>query len=123
MTLPRCTAERQSGHHDFKALEALSPLQGWTLAGIVEPVGDVLDVRRHVVAVVHAAGAGNHAARVLRDGAPSSARQDLGEALGALRADAALAPPVIHFGHVGRAVAAFDDAANAVVETGSAPAI
>src|SRR5689334_9399248 len=81
-------------------------------AVVIEPVGHLLDVGRHVEIVVHRSGSGGGACP--GDGAPAAAGEHFGETINTLGAHAALAPPVIDLGDVGRARAALDDAVHAV---------
>src|SRR5579872_675895 len=101
-------------HHDLKALVGTVEVAGMDSVIVVEPVGNVLNVRRHVEVIVHTAAAGGCAR--LCDGAPSAASEYFGESVGALGADAALAPPVVNLRDIGRAGAALDDAAHAIAE-------
>src|SRR5439155_1070293 len=91
---------------DLETLVGALALAGMNLALVVEPAGHVLDIGRHVEVVVHAALTRLRSA--LRHRAPARARQHLGKAVRALRADAVLAPPVIHLGNVGSARPGFD---------------
>jgi hypothetical protein len=59
---------------------------------IVEPIGHLLDVRRHVFDVIHAARAALPTAAP-GDRAPAAIGDDFGEAFAALRAHPRLAPP------------------------------
>ncbi len=100
------------GHHDLKALPGGVEVAGVDFFVVVQPIGHFLDVGGHVQVVIHralaAAGAG------FGHGPPAAAGHDFGKAVGALRADAAFAPPIGHFGHVRRARPALEDAVDAV---------
>ena len=86
---------------------------------VVQPIGHLLDIRWHVVVVVHTAFASLVAATPGKR-APATAGHDFGKAFRTLRADAALSPPVGDFGNVGRACAAVVSGTHAVLEMGHA---
>ena len=82
---------------------------------VVQPIGHLLDVGRHVVIVIHPALAAFVTA-AFRHGAPTASGHDFGESFRALRANSAFAPPIRHLGHIGCARAAIVDAANPIFE-------
>src|SRR6266571_3690443 len=91
----------EDGHGDLEPFVRAFAVTGMHVRIIVEPAGDVVHIRRHVEVVIHAPFAGHGS--VFRHRAPAAPREDLRKPAGALRSDPALAPPVVHFGHVGRA--------------------
>ena len=87
---------------------------------VVQPVGHFLDVGRHILNVVHVAGAALGAA-TLGDCAPTTVGDDFCETFGALGAHASFSPPQtlffagVDFGDVRRACAAIVDSADAIL--------
>ena len=102
------------GHHDLEALPGAGEVALVHLALVIQPVGHLLDVGGHVQVVVHGPTAGAGAGPGHRP--PAAAGQHLRETVRTLGADAALAPPVIHFGNIRRAGAALHHAAHPVGE-------
>ena len=84
------------------------------LLRIIQPLGHLLDVGRHIVRVVHTTHAGNNPCRISRDGAPAPAREYFRETLGALGAYPTLPPPILHLRNVGGTLAAFEHASHSV---------
>src|SRR5947207_3169375 len=90
---------------------------------VVQPVGDFLNVRRHVQIVIHSPFSQLITAGP-REGTPTTVGQDFGKAFRSLGTDSIFAPPLSDFGLVWRSGAAFvypadtigelDEAANVV---------
>jgi hypothetical protein len=112
--LPAVYRRAAECHHDLKTGVRAVEIARMHFAIVVQPVGDVLDVRRHIEIVVHAAATRN--CNGLGDGTPTTAGQDLREPVGALRADTTLPPPIIDLGHVGSTRTALDDSSHVVHE-------
>src|SRR5208282_70703 len=106
----------QHAHADLESCVGAFAIARMHLLVVVQPAHHVFDVQRHLDVVVHATSAGNHTLLGARHGSPAAARQHFRETFRAVDADLVLAPPIIHFGNVRGAGAAFHDAAHAVGE-------
>src|ERR1035437_9753225 len=111
--LPAFGGAALHGEHDFGAQTGVVEIALVDLPAVVQPIGQFLDVRRHVEVVVHDAFAALVAA-ALGHRAPATVGEDFSKAFGALRANAVLGPPLTDFGLVGRARAALVHAAYAI---------
>src|ERR1035438_4032089 len=103
------------GEHNLGAQAGVLEIALVDFTAVVQPIGHLLDIGRHVEVVVHRAFAAL-VATALRHRAPAAVGEDLGEAFGALRPDAVLAPPLGDLGLVGCAGTALINAAHTIGE-------
>ena len=103
-----------NGHDDLKAAESAFAVAGMDPLIIVEPQGDIPNVRRLVQLRIPASRAGNQSPGIPCQGSPPAADQGFGKALRSLGSDPHLVPEVVHLRDILGKIANFDDAAHAV---------